>query len=75
MPTEERAVDWRYRYSNTDILQLVHSVPIRNFYLMQHLKYIAHVTRLPNSAMHKQVLSRANKKLYSRDPGKLNMKP
>ena len=47
---------------------MTNSNSIQNFCLIQHLKYIGHVTRLPNSAIQKQVLFRTNKKRYARDP-------
>ena len=65
---DEEDLDWRFKYSNQDILEITNSDPIRNFCQIQHLKYIGHITRLPNSAIQKQILFRTNKKKYARDP-------
>ena len=65
---DEEDLDWRFRYSNQNILELTNSDPIKNFCQIQHLKYIGHITRLPNSAIQKQILFRTNKKKYARDP-------
>ena len=61
-------LDWRYILTNEEVLRITNSAPIPNFCQIQHLKYIGHVTRLPNSALQKQVLFRTNRKRYSRDP-------
>ena len=65
---DEEELDWRFVYTNQNILNITNSTPIQNFCQMQHLKYIAHITRLPNSAIQKQILFRTNKKRFSRDP-------
>ena len=67
-PTDEDDLDWRFRYNSDTILHLTNSDPIKTFCQIQHLKYIAHVTRLPNSSLQKQVFFRTNKKRYARDP-------
>ena len=41
---------------------------ISSFCRIQHLKYIAHVTRLENDSLQKQLLFTTNHKKYSRDP-------
>ena len=66
--TEEEDIDWRFKLTNENILNITKSEPISKFCLGQHLKYIAHVTRLPNSSVQKQLLFRTNKKRYARDP-------
>ena len=65
---EDEDIDWRFRLTNQNILTITKSGPISNFCLSQHLKFIAHITRLPNSAIQKQILFRTNKKRYARDP-------
>ena len=65
---EEDDIDWRFKLTNERILNITKSEPISKFCLGQHLKYIAHVTRLPNSSIQKQLLFRTNKKRYARDP-------
>lgn len=64
----EDDLDWRFVYSNENILKMTNSDPIKNFCQLQHLKYIGHITRLPNSAIQKQALFRTNRKRYTRDP-------
>ena len=61
---DEEELDWRFVYTNQNILNITNSTPIQNFCQMQHLKYIAHITRLPNSAIQKQILLRTS----ARDP-------
>ena len=58
----------QFRYNSDTILHLTNSDPIRIFCQIQHLKYIAYVTRLPNYSLQKQVFFRTNKKRYARDP-------
>ena len=65
---EEEDLDWRFVYSNQNILTITNSDPIQNFCQIQHLKYVAHITRLPNSAIQKQILFRTNRRRYARDP-------
>ena len=66
--TEEEDIDWRFKLTNENILNITKSEPISKFCLGQHLKYIAHVTRIPNSSVQKQLLFRTNKKRYAWDP-------
>ena len=61
-------IDWRFRLTNQNILNITKAEPINKFCLSQHLKFIAHITRLPNSAIQKQILFRTNKKRYARNP-------
>jgi hypothetical protein len=67
-PADEDDLDWRFKYNSDTILHLTNSDPIKTFCQIQHLKYIAHVSRLPNSSVQKQVFFRTNKKRYARDP-------
>ena len=65
---EDEDIDWRFRLTNQNIMNITKSGPISNFCASQHLKFIAHITRLPNSAIQKRILFRTNKKRYARDP-------
>ena len=65
---DDEDIDWRFRLTNQNIMEITKSEPISKFCLSQHLKYIAHVTRLPNSAIQKQILFQTNKKRYARNP-------
>ena len=46
IPVEE--VDWSFKLSNSDIMRITKATEIKHFCEFQHLKYIAHVTRLGN---------------------------
>ena len=70
----EEDLDWRYLYSNEKIFEITNSDPIKDFCQIQHLEYIAHVTRLPNSSIQKQSLFRTNKKKDMHATLGLNMK-
>ena len=54
IPKEE--VDWSYKLSNEMIRKITNTNRIKNFCAIQHLKYIAHVTRLGNNSLQKQFL-------------------
>lgn len=54
IPKEE--VDWSYKLSNEMIRKITNTNGIKNFCDIQHLKYIAHVTRLGNNSLQKQFL-------------------
>ena len=54
IPTEE--VDWAFKLSNENIRKLTKTTEISHFCQVQHLKYIAHVTRLDNDSLQKQFL-------------------
>ena len=47
IPKEE--IDWAYKFSNENIREITKSSSIKAFCEKQHLKYIAHVTRLSNN--------------------------
>ena len=49
-------LDWAYQITNKQLNKITNTTSIRSFCQIQHLKYIAHVTRLPNSALQKQFL-------------------
>ena len=52
----EDEVDWSFKLSNEAIREITKTTEIKNFCDMQHLKYIAHVTRRENSSLQKQFL-------------------
>ena len=54
IPVEE--IDWAYKFSNENIREITKSSSIKAFCEKQHLKYIAHVTRLGNNNLQKQFL-------------------
>ena len=45
-----------YKYSNEDLVRITGTNPIRNFIQKQQLKFIAHVCRMNNKDIRKQVL-------------------
>jgi hypothetical protein len=45
-----------FRYSNVDILRITGAKPIRSYILDQQIKYLAHVCRMNNTDIRKQVL-------------------
>ena len=49
-----------YRYSNQDIIRITETTPIRKHIQQQQLKYLAHVCRMQNSDIRKQVLFAEN---------------
>ena len=54
IPADE--VDWSFNLSNEKILEITKTTEISHFCKKQHLKYIAHVTRLDNESLQKQFL-------------------
>ena len=69
-PTPEDSDEKNYHlvYTNTQIEEIVQCMPIRDFIVMQHLKYIAHVCRQPNDAITKKLLFSSPSCAYYRDP-------
>ena len=61
-------LDWAYFYDNTTLRKITNTTNISSFCKIQHLKYLAHVTRLENSSLQKQFLFATTKKKYARDP-------
>ena len=43
-------LDWEYFYDNETLRKITKTTNISSFCKIQHLKYIAHVTRLDNSS-------------------------
>ena len=66
-PPEPENLDWSYVYSNSDLEKITKTRGISNFCKCQRLKYIAHLSRLPNDSFQKQVLFSTNRKKYARD--------
>ena len=61
-------LDWAYCYDNDTLRTISKTTNISSFCKIQHLKYIAHVTRLENSSIQKQLLFTSTHKKYARDP-------
>ena len=60
-------LDWSYVFSNDQLEQITKTSSISNFCKTQHLKYIAHVTRLTNDSLQKQILFSYDHKKFARD--------
>ena len=58
-------LDWSYVFSNEQLRLITKTSNISNFCKMQHLKYIAHVTRLGNDSFQKQILFSTDHKKYA----------
>ena len=65
---EPEGLDWAYIFDNDKLREITKSTNISSFCRIQHLQYIAHVTRLENDSLQKQLLFSTNRKKYSRDP-------
>ena len=64
---EPEGLDWAYIFTNEKLRKISKTKNITSFCKIQHLKYIAHVTRLENFSLQKQLLFTTNHKKYSRD--------
>ena len=62
----EDEINWSFKLSNEDIRTITKTTEIKNFCDMQHLKYIAHVTRRENNSLQKQFLFCETSKTTSR---------
>ena len=60
-------LDWSYVYSNQQLKEITKTSDISNFFKSQHLRYVAHVTRLNNYWFQKQLLFSNDHKKYARD--------
>ena len=60
-------LDWAYVFNNEKLRTITNTCNITNFCKIQHLKYVAHVTRLENFSFQKQLLFSCEHKKYSRD--------
>ena len=49
-------IDWAYVYDNASLQAITKTKAIADFCKIQHFKYIAHVTRLDNNSLQKQIL-------------------
>ena len=65
---EPDGLDWAFVFSNEQLRLITKTKNISSFCKIQHYKYIAHVTRLDNSSVQKQLLFTCNRKKYARDP-------
>ena len=61
-------LDWAYIFENEKLREITKTINISSFCKIQHLKYIAHVSRLENNALQKQLLFKTEHKKYSRNP-------
>ena len=64
---EPEDLNWAYVFSNEKLREITKTTGITNFCKIQHLKYVAHVTRLGNDSFQKQLLFATDHKKYSRD--------
>ena len=64
---EPDGLDWAFVFSNENLRQITKTKSITSFCKIQHLKYIAHVTRLENSSLQKQLLFTCDRKKYAHD--------
>ena len=68
-PTEPASdTNFSLVYTNIDLLRITKCQPLRDFINTQHLKYIAHVCRRPNTNLTKLSLCMIPKVRYYRDP-------
>ena len=65
---EPEGLDWAYIFDNNKLCEITKTTNITSFCRIQHLKYIAHVTRLNNDSLQKQLLFSTDRKKFSRDP-------
>ena len=68
--TDEDAEEENYRfvYTNAEIQGIVGTIPLRDAIYTHYLKYIAHICRLPNTAIPKKLLFAKPSRRYYRDP-------
>ena len=59
-------VDWAFLFSNKQLELITKTSNITNFCKTQHLKYLAHVTRLGNDWYQKQILFSCDHKKFAR---------
>ena len=67
-PEGEEEVNYRFQYKNTEIEEIVQTMPLSNFIEKQYHKYIAHICRCPNTAITKKLLFAKASKPHYRDP-------
>ena len=64
---EPEGLDWAYVLDNENLRNITKTTNISSFCKIQHLKYIAHITRLDNASLQKQLLFKTDRKKNSRD--------
>ena len=64
---EPEGLDWAYVLDNENLCNITKTTNISSFCKIQHLKYIAHITRLDNASLQKQLLFKTDRKKNSRD--------
>ena len=60
-------LDWAFIYSNKQLKLITKTSDINHFCKIQHLKCVAHVTRLDNDSLQKQILFSCEQKKFSRN--------
>jgi exonuclease III len=60
-------LDWSYVFSNQQLKEITKTKNIAKFCKTQHMRFIAHVTRLGNTSLQKQLLFSTDHKKYARD--------
>ena len=64
--TDTDDIDWSFKYSNDGLKIITGTKNITNFCKIQHLKYLAHVSRLDNFSLQKQIIFSSTRKKYHR---------
>ena len=64
---EPEGLDWAYIFDNNKLCEITKTTNITSFCRIQHLKYIAHVTRLDNDSFQKQLHFSTDQKKFSCD--------
>ena len=59
---------WRFVYSNDDIKRILKTTSLRNHVYEQHIRYIGHICRLPNTSTAKKLLFAKPSRRYYRNP-------
>ena len=67
-PDESEAVNYSFLYTNNEVQKVIKTIPLRDFIYSQHLKYIAHVCRGPNTLITKIMLFAKPTRRYYRNP-------
>ena len=58
-------LDWAFIYTNKQLKLITKTSDINQFCKIQHLKYVAHVTRLDNDSLQKQMLFSCEQRKFS----------
>ena len=66
--------DWSYVYTNEQLETITKTTKVDDFCKIHHYKYVAHVTRLENNSLQKQILFTCEHKKVSRDRWQKNSK-